>query len=189
MAAMGFAANPPMRLWRVCSIWTMFFNSSFTVSISGLFLSRILSRRGINEFCRTGETVNGNVEGFGMATLKGNSSFQLSCVVDVFVFGFRSGTCTKRCYSGNVRKESSHRDWIWEAMCGVRRLRPSSRLLRGWEVVLWLCFLPITGAEARLSTVCGVVRLMLLGKNTKNMENAKELTKKYGSSGEEIAII
>ena len=69
-------------------------------------------------------------------------------------------------------------------MCGVRRLRPSSRLLRGWEVVLGLCFLPITGAEARLSTVCGVVRLMLLGKNTKNMENAKELTKKYGSSGE-----
>jgi hypothetical protein len=32
-------------------------------------------------------------------------------------------------------------------------------------------------------------RLMLLGKNTKNMENAKELTKKYGSSVEEIAII
>ena len=27
------------------------------------------------------------------------------------------------------------------------------------------------------------------GKNTKNMENAKELTKKYGSSVEEIAII
>ena len=35
----------------------------------------------------------------------------------------------------------------------------------------------------------GVVRLMLLGKNTKNMENAKELTKKYGSPVEEIAII
>ena len=27
------------------------------------------------------------------------------------------------------------------------------------------------------------------GKNTKNMENAKELTKKYGSSVEEIAVI
>lgn len=74
-------------------------------------------------------------------------------------------------------------------MWGVRRLRPSSRLLRGWEVVLGLCFLPITGAEARLSTVRGVVRLMLLGKNTKNIENAKELTKKYGPSVEEIIII
>lgn len=56
-------------------------------------------------------------------------------------------------------------------------------------MVLGLCFLPITGAEARLSTVCGVVRLMLLGKNTKNIENAKELTKEYGPSVEEIAII
>ena len=56
-------------------------------------------------------------------------------------------------------------------------------------MVLGLCFLPITGAEARLSTVCGVVRLMLLGKNTKKMENAKELTKKYGPSVEEITII
>ena len=55
------------------------------------------------------ETVYGNVEGFGMATLKGNSSFLL-CVVNVFVFGFRSGTCAKRCHSENVRKESSHRD-------------------------------------------------------------------------------
>ena len=32
-------------------------------------------------------------------------------------------------------------------------------------------------------------RLMLLGKNTKNIENAKELTKKYGPSVEEINII
>ena len=56
-------------------------------------------------------------------------------------------------------------------------------------MVLGLCFLPITGAEARLSTVRGVVRLMLLGKNTKNIENAKELTKKYGPSVEEITII
>ena len=50
MAAIRFAANPPMLLWRVCSICTMFFNSSFTVSINDLFLSRILSRRCINEF-------------------------------------------------------------------------------------------------------------------------------------------
>ena len=56
------------------------------------------------------ETVYGNVEGFGFATLKGNSSFLLLCVVNVFVFGFRIGTCTKRCHSENVRKESSHRD-------------------------------------------------------------------------------
>ena len=27
MAAMRFAANPPMLLWRVCSIWTMFGSS------------------------------------------------------------------------------------------------------------------------------------------------------------------
>ena len=74
-------------------------------------------------------------------------------------------------------------------MCGVRRWRPSSRLLRGWEVVLGLCFLPITGAEARLSTVRGAMKAHAFGKNTKNMENAKELTKKYGSSVEEIAII
>ena len=36
MAAMRFAANPPMLLWRVCSIWTMFFNLSFIVSINNL---------------------------------------------------------------------------------------------------------------------------------------------------------
>ena len=168
MAAMGFAANPPMRLWRVCSIWTMFFNSSFTVSISGLFLSRILSRRCINEFCMCWimETVYGNVEGFGMATLKGNSSFLL-CVVNVFVFGFRSGTCAKRCHSENVRKESSHRDWIWEAMCGVKRLRPSSRLLRGWEVGIGLRFLRIAGAEARLSPVRGAMKAHGFGQKYK----------------------
>ena len=56
------------------------------------------------------ETVYGNVEGFGFATLKGNSSFLLLCVVNVFVFGFRIGTCTKRCHSENAQKESSHRD-------------------------------------------------------------------------------
>ena len=50
MAAMRFAANPLMLLWRVCSIWTMFFNSSFIVSINNLSPSRILSRRCINEF-------------------------------------------------------------------------------------------------------------------------------------------
>ena len=50
IAAMRFAANPPMLLWRVCSIWTMFFNSSFIVSINNLSPSRILSRRCINEF-------------------------------------------------------------------------------------------------------------------------------------------
>ena len=49
MAAMRFAANPPTLLRRVCAIWKMFFNSSFIDSINDLFLSRILSRRCINE--------------------------------------------------------------------------------------------------------------------------------------------
>ena len=49
MATMRFAANPPMLLRCVCSIWTMCFNSSFIVSINDLFLCRILSRRCINE--------------------------------------------------------------------------------------------------------------------------------------------
>ena len=35
--------NPSWLLWRVCSIWHMFFNSSLTVSINALFRSRILS--------------------------------------------------------------------------------------------------------------------------------------------------
>ena len=56
-------------------------------------------------------------------------------------------------------------------------------------MVQGLRFLSFAGEEARLSPVRGVVRLMLLGKNTKNMENTKELTKKYGPSVEEIAII
>lgn len=52
-----------------------------------------------------------------------------------------------------------------------------------------LRFLSFAGAEARLSPVRGAMKAHAFGKNTKNMENAKELTKKYGSSVEEIAII
>ena len=50
MAIMRFAANPPALLWRVCSIWTMFFTSSFFASINALFLCRILSCSCINKF-------------------------------------------------------------------------------------------------------------------------------------------
>ena len=52
-----------------------------------------------------------------------------------------------------------------------------------------LRFLSFAGAEARLSPVRGAMKAHAFGKNTKNIENAKELTKKYGSSGEEMAII
>ena len=49
MSIMRFAANLPTLLRRVYSVWTMCFNSSFIVLINALFLSRILSRRCINE--------------------------------------------------------------------------------------------------------------------------------------------
>ena len=52
-----------------------------------------------------------------------------------------------------------------------------------------LRFLSFAGAEARLSPIRGAMRAYAFGKNTKNIENAKELTKKYGPSVEEIAII
>ena len=63
-------------------------------------------------------------------------------------------------------------------MCGVKRLRPSSRLLRGWEVVLGLCFLPITGAEARLSTVRGAMKTHVFRQKYKEYGDYKVFVEK-----------
>ena len=52
-------------------------------------------------------------------------------------------------------------------MCGVKRLRPSSRLLRGWEVVQGLRFLRIAGAEARLLPVRGAMKAHAFGQKYK----------------------
>ena len=52
-------------------------------------------------------------------------------------------------------------------MCGVKLLRPSYRLLSGWEVVQELRFLWIAGAEARFSPVRGAMKVHAFGQKYK----------------------
>ena len=56
-------------------------------------------------------------------------------------------------------------------------VRTGCAILRGERP--WGCFCPLRARRTAHA----------FGKNTKNMENAKELTKKYGSPAEEITII